>query len=111
MVFSPGDLSDIQSYDGQGNFAERPNEQNLAAVNSPVRPVMRNTGLFSMQSLAAATGRALAGKYPVSRARPNEERAGAGRILGYAMPGEPVCGMHSATKASRTRRSIRGQRK
>jgi membrane-associated phospholipid phosphatase len=46
MVTSPGDLyelfeqprRDMTSYDGLGNFAERADEQNLAAVNPPVRP-------------------------------------------------------------------------
>ena len=46
MVGSPGDLydmierprADMHSYDGLGNFAERPDEQNLPAVNPPVRP-------------------------------------------------------------------------
>jgi membrane-associated phospholipid phosphatase len=45
MVASPGDLydmieqprRDMTNYDGLGNFAERPDEQNLAAVNPPVR--------------------------------------------------------------------------
>jgi hypothetical protein len=47
MVTSPGDLyelfeqprRDLTSYDGLGNFAERADEQNLAAVNPPVRPI------------------------------------------------------------------------
>jgi membrane-associated phospholipid phosphatase len=47
MVASPGDLYDLfeqprrdmTSYDGLGNFAERADEQNLAAVNPPVRPI------------------------------------------------------------------------
>jgi membrane-associated phospholipid phosphatase len=47
MVASPGDLydmfeqprRDLTSYDGLGNFAERADEQNLAAVNPPVRPI------------------------------------------------------------------------
>jgi membrane-associated phospholipid phosphatase len=45
MVQTPGDLydmienprRDLTSYDGLGNFAERADEQNLAAVNPPVR--------------------------------------------------------------------------
>jgi membrane-associated phospholipid phosphatase len=45
MVASPGDLyelfepqrRDMTTYDGLGNFAERRDEQNLAAVNPPVR--------------------------------------------------------------------------
>jgi membrane-associated phospholipid phosphatase len=47
MVASPGDLYDLfeqprrdmTMYDGLGNFAERADEQNLAAVNPPVRPI------------------------------------------------------------------------
>ncbi|MGK5027399.1 YjbH domain-containing protein [Janthinobacterium sp. RB2R34] len=168
MVASPGDLydmierprADMNSYDGLGNFAERPDEQNLPAVNPPDRPFvspwpamrarleqsssavpsapewlkatavvsgvvlasalsdkpvdrfvkkhqnstsfrnwdklgkampfalvgaagaafalgddrMQNTGLISMQSVAAATGLALVGKYAIGRARPGEER-------------------------------------
>jgi hypothetical protein len=49
MVASPGDLYDLfeqprrdmTTYDGLGNFAERRDEQNLPAVNPPMRP-MRN---------------------------------------------------------------------
>jgi membrane-associated phospholipid phosphatase len=45
MVASPGDLyelfeqprRDMTLFDGLGNFAERPDEQNLAAVNPPIR--------------------------------------------------------------------------
>jgi membrane-associated phospholipid phosphatase len=47
MVGSPGDLydlfeqprRDLTTYDGLGNFAERRDEQNLAAVNPPVHPM------------------------------------------------------------------------
>jgi membrane-associated phospholipid phosphatase len=47
MVASPGDLydmmeqprRDLTTYDGLGNFAERADERNLAAVNPPVRPM------------------------------------------------------------------------
>lgn len=168
MVASPGDLynmierprADMLSYDGLGNFAERADEQNLPAVNPPVRPfanpwpIMRarleqsssalpepaqwvkataliggvvvasalsdkpvdrfvkkhqdstvlrnwdkvgkampfvlvgaagaaiafgdergqNIGMISMQSVAAATGMAVLGKYAVGRARPDENR-------------------------------------
>ena len=168
MVASPGDLydmferprADMHSYDGLGNFAERPDEQNLPAVNPPDRPFvspwpamrarleqsssampqpaewvkataliggvvvasaladkpvdrfvkkhqesaalrnwdkfgkampfalvgaagaafalgddrLQNIGLISMQSVAAATGLALVGKYAVGRARPEEDR-------------------------------------
>jgi membrane-associated phospholipid phosphatase len=166
MVQSPGDLydmieqprRDLTTYDGLGNFAERADEQNLAAVNPPVRgvnvwpafrmrveqatssaptapewmegsffaglsvlggialdkPVDRamkrhqdsslvrpwgnvakatplalaglagaaivfgderaqNLGLISFESILAAAGVSIAGKYVVNRARPNEE--------------------------------------
>ncbi|RJG02051.1 phosphatase PAP2 family protein [Noviherbaspirillum sedimenti] len=47
MVASPGDLydmvedsrRDMNTFDGLGNFAERPDEQNLPAVNPPVQPL------------------------------------------------------------------------
>jgi membrane-associated phospholipid phosphatase len=47
MVASPGDLYDLMeqprrdltTFDGLGNFAERRDEQNLPAVNPPVRPL------------------------------------------------------------------------
>jgi len=47
MVASPGDLydlferprSDLNTYDGLGNFAERADERNLPAVSPPVRPI------------------------------------------------------------------------
>ncbi|OEZ98117.1 PAP2 superfamily protein [Duganella phyllosphaerae] len=174
MVASPGDLydmvekprRDMNSYDGLGNFAERPDEQQLPAVNPPdvpfenpvpvvrerinqslevipaprewVRPVtmtvgailvsaladkpvdrqmkkyqdkkalrglntygnalpyalvgaagaafalgderLSNTGLIAMQSIAAATGVSLVGKYAVGRARPEEERGPWSRV-------------------------------
>jgi membrane-associated phospholipid phosphatase len=54
MVASPGDLYDLfeqprrdmTSYDGLGNFAERADEQNLAAVNPPVRPIQSPWPVF-----------------------------------------------------------------
>jgi membrane-associated phospholipid phosphatase len=54
MVASPGDLydlfeqprRDLTTYDGLGNFAERRDEQNLAAVNPPVRPIPNMWPLF-----------------------------------------------------------------
>jgi hypothetical protein len=54
MVTSPGDLydliepqrRDLTTYDGLGNFAERRDEQNLAAVNPPVRPMPNMWPLF-----------------------------------------------------------------
>jgi membrane-associated phospholipid phosphatase len=54
MVTSPGDLyelfeqprRDITTYDGLGNFAERRDEQNLAAVTPPVRPMTNPWPMF-----------------------------------------------------------------
>jgi membrane-associated phospholipid phosphatase len=54
MVGSPGDLydlfeqprRDLTTYDGLGNFAERRDEQNLPAVNPPVRPIPNMWPLF-----------------------------------------------------------------
>jgi membrane-associated phospholipid phosphatase len=54
MVASPGDLydlfeqprRDLTTYDGLGNFAERRDEQNLPAVNPPVRPMTNPWPLF-----------------------------------------------------------------
>jgi membrane-associated phospholipid phosphatase len=57
MVASPGDLydmveqprRDMTSYDGLGNFAERADEQNLAAVNPPVRAIPNPWPLFRLR--------------------------------------------------------------
>jgi membrane-associated phospholipid phosphatase len=54
MVASPGDLydlfeqprRDLTTYDGLGNFAERRDEQNLPAVNPPVRPMPNMWPIF-----------------------------------------------------------------
>lgn len=65
MVASPGDLydmmeqprRDLHNYDGLGNFAERADEQNLAAVTLPVRPLPQAWPAFRMrleQSAAAS---------------------------------------------------------
>jgi len=174
MVASPGDLydmferprADMHSYDGLGNFAERPDEQHLPAVNPPDRPFvspwpamrarleqsasatpsapewlkatalvggvvvasaladkpvdrfvkkhedskvyrnwdklgkampfalvgaagaafafgderLQNIGLISMQSVAAATGLAVVGKYAIGRARPEEDLGAWSRV-------------------------------
>jgi hypothetical protein len=57
MVQSPGDLYDLMeqprrdltTYDGLGNFAERADEQNLAAVNPPVRGMTDPWPAFRMR--------------------------------------------------------------
>ena len=54
MVASPGDLydlfeqprRDLTTYDGLGNFAERRDEQNLPAVNPPLRPMPNMWPIF-----------------------------------------------------------------
>jgi membrane-associated phospholipid phosphatase len=63
MVASPGDLYDLMeqprramtSYDGLGNFAERPDEQALAAVNPPVRGLTNPWPAFRMRVEQAAS--------------------------------------------------------
>lgn len=63
MVSSPGDLyelmerprRDMNSYDGLGNFAERADEQNLAAVNPPVRGLSNPWPAFRMRVEQSAT--------------------------------------------------------
>jgi len=92
MVASPGDLydmfeqprRDLTTYDGLGNFAERRDEQKLAAVNPPVRPMPDMWPIFRWrleQSFSTtptlpqwAKGTALAG----------------GAILGGALLDKPV---------------------
>lgn len=191
MVASPGDLydmleqprRDMNTYDGLGNFAERPDEQQLPAVNPPDVPFdnpvpaveartnqslnalpaprqwlqpaaiavgavlvsaladkpvdravkkhqdstalrglntygnalpyalvgaagaafalgderMRNTGLIAMQSIAAATGFSLVGKYAVGRARPEEEQGPWSRVGdGYSRSDASFPSGHSA---------------
>lgn len=191
MVASPGDLydmieqprRDMNTYDGLGNFAERPDEQQLPAVNPPDMPFdnpvpavgerihqslnavpaprqwvqpaavaigavlvsaladkpvdravkkhqgstalrglnsygnalpyalvgaagaafalgderMRNTGLIAMQSIAAATGFSVVGKYAVGRARPEEEQGPWSRVGdGYSRSNASFPSGHSA---------------
>ena len=191
MVASPGDLyemieqprRDMNTYDGLGNFAERPDEQQLPAVNPPEVPFenpvpavteridqslnalpaprqwlqptaiavgavlvsaladkpvdravkkhqgstslrglntygnalpyalagavgaafalgderMRNTGLIAMQSIAAATGFSVVGKYAVGRARPEEEQGPWSRVGdGYSRSNASFPSGHSA---------------
>lgn len=191
MVASPGDLydmieqprRDMNTYDGLGNFAERPDEQQLPAVSPPDVPFenpvpavgeridqslnaltaprqwlqpaavavgavlvsaladkpvdravkkhqgsialrglntygnalpyalvgaagaafalgderMRNTGLIAMQSIAAATGFSVVGKYAVGRARPEEEQGAWSRVgEGYSRSNASFPSGHSA---------------
>jgi membrane-associated phospholipid phosphatase len=63
MVASPGDLYDLverprrdmNTYDGLGNFAERRDEQNLPAVNPPVRGLANPWPAFRMRVEQSAT--------------------------------------------------------
>jgi membrane-associated phospholipid phosphatase len=191
MVASPGDLydmveqprRDMSTFDGLGNFAERPDEQQLPAVSPPDVPFdnpvpaveervhqslnalpaprqwlqpttfaigavllsavadkpvdrmvkkhqdskvlrgwntygnalpyalvgaagaafalgderMQNTGLIAMQSIAAATGISVVGKYAVGRARPEEEQGPWSRVGdGYSRSNASFPSGHSA---------------
>lgn len=58
---------------------------------------MQNTGLISMQSIAAATGVTLVGKYAVGRARPQEEQGPWSRVgEGYSRSDAAFPSGHSA---------------
>jgi membrane-associated phospholipid phosphatase len=92
MVASPGDLydlfeqprRDLTTYDGLGNFAERRDEQNLAAVNPPVRPLPNMWPLFRMR---------LEQSFSNTPTLPEWARGtvlGGGAILGGALLDKPV---------------------
>lgn len=117
MVASPGDLydlfeqprRDLTTYDGLGNFAERRDEQKLAAVNPPVRPMPDMWPIFRWrleQSFSTsptlpqwAKGTALAGgailggallDKPVDRFMEKHARSGAARAWDNVGKGMPV---------------------
>jgi membrane-associated phospholipid phosphatase len=117
MVASPGDLydmveqprRDLTTYDGLGNFAERIDEQNLPAVNPPVRPVTNPWPAFRWrleQSVSAtptlpqwAQGAVIAGgalaagallDKPVDRFMTRHRGSGALRAWGSAARALPV---------------------
>jgi hypothetical protein len=92
MVTSPGDLydlfeqprRDLTTYDGLGNFAERRDEQNLAAVNPPVRPMPNMWPLFRLR---------LEQSFSNTPTLPKWARGtvlGGGAILGGALLDKPV---------------------
>jgi hypothetical protein len=92
MVASPGDLydlfeqprRDLTTYDGLGNFAERRDEQNLPAVNPPVRPMPNMWPMFRMrleQSFSNMPTLPQWGKGVI---------LGSGAILGGALLDKPV---------------------
>lgn len=92
MVASPGDLydmveqprRDLNTYDGLGNFAERADERNLAAVNPPVRPLTNPWPVFRMRVEQSVSG----------TPTPPDWAKGAlfagGAILGSALLDKPV---------------------
>jgi membrane-associated phospholipid phosphatase len=117
MVASPGDLydlfekpqRDLTLYDGLGNFAERADEQTLAAVNPPVRSVPNPWPAFRMRveqsvsttptlpqwarGAAAAGGVVLAGALldkPVDRFMQKHAGAGLARAWGKVGEGMPL---------------------
>jgi membrane-associated phospholipid phosphatase len=58
---------------------------------------MQNTGLIAMQSIAAATGVSVVGKYAVGRARPEEEQGPWSRVgEGYSRSNASFPSGHSA---------------
>jgi membrane-associated phospholipid phosphatase len=92
MVASPGDLyelterpwRDMNTYDGLGNFAERQDEQNLAAVNPPVRGITNPWPGFRMRVAQAATNT------PSFPQWANWAVAGGGAIAAGALLDKPV---------------------
>lgn len=117
MVASPGDLydmveqprRDLTTYDGLGDFAERSDEQNLPAVNPPVRAVANPWPAFRMrleQSVSAtpslpqwAQGAVIAGgalavgallDKPVDRVMARHQGSGALRAWGDVAKVLPV---------------------
>ena len=107
MVASPGDLysmieqprRDMTAYDGFGNFAERPDEQNLPAVALPDRPLPDAWPLFRMrieQSKAASP--------PLSSWAYGSTLAG-GAVLASALLDKPVdeyVSKHADTRLARS---------
>jgi hypothetical protein len=107
MVASPGDLygmieqprRDMTAYDGLGNLAERPDEQNLPAVAVPDRPLPAAWPLFRLrleQSKAAVP--------PLSSVAYGATLAG-GAVLGSALLDKPVDKYVSKHADSRLARS------
>ncbi|QJE00901.1 phosphatase PAP2 family protein [Massilia forsythiae] len=92
MVASPGDLYDLMEqprrdltlYDGLGNFAERRDEQNLPAVNPPVRPLTNPWPAFRMRVEQSAS------TTPTLPEWAKGTILGGGAILGGALLDKPV---------------------
>jgi hypothetical protein len=91
-VTSPGDLydlfeqprRDLTTYDGLGNFAERRDEQNLPAVNPPVRPMPNMWPIFRWRLEQSFSNT------PTLPQWANGTLLGAGAILGGALLDKPV---------------------
>jgi membrane-associated phospholipid phosphatase len=91
MVASPGDLydlfeqprRDLTTYDGLGNFAERRDEQNLPAVNPPVRPMPNMWPIFRYRLEQSFSNT------PTLPQWANGTLLGAGAILGGALLDKP----------------------
>jgi membrane-associated phospholipid phosphatase len=92
MVSSPGDLYDLMeqprrdltTYDGLGNFAERRDEQNLAAVNPPVRAMTNPWPAFRWRLEQAVS------TTPTLPQWAQGTILGGGAILGGALLDKPV---------------------
>ena len=92
MVASPGDLydlfeqprRDLTTYDGLGNFGERRDEQNLAAVNPPVRPMPNMWPLFRYRVEQSFTNTPTLPQWAKGTV------LGGGAILGGALLDKPV---------------------
>ena len=106
MVGSPGDLydlfeqprRDLTTYDGLGNFAERRNEQNLPAVNPPVRPLPNMWPVFRWRLEQSFSNT------PTLPQWANGTLLGAGAILGGALLDKPVdrfMEKHGGSRAAR----------
>ena len=106
MVGSPGDLydlfeqprRDLTTYDGLGNFAERRDEQNLPAVNPPVRPMPNMWSLFRYRLEQSFSNT------PTLPQWANGTLLGAGAILGGALLDKPVdrfMEKHAGSRAAR----------
>ncbi|PQO94915.1 hypothetical protein C5614_19550 [Massilia phosphatilytica] len=92
MVASPGDLydmveqprRDMTTYDGFGNFAERRDEQNLPAVNPPIRGLTNPWPTFRMRLEQSAS------RTPTLPQWMNGALLGGGAVLGGMLLDKPV---------------------
>lgn len=107
MVASPGDLydlfeqprRDLTTYDGLGNFAERRDEQNLPAVNPPVRPMPNMWPLFRLRLEQSFSNT------PTLPQWAKGSVLGGGAILGGALLDKPVDRFMAKRAGSRAARA------